>query len=140
MIEILIVFMINRKLIGARYFYEGYKASRNVSKNASFNSARDYEGHGTHTLSTAAGNFVDGVSVFGNGNGTASGASPKARVASYKVCWGDSICNDADILAAFEAAITDGVDVISLSLAGESPYKEYFNNTISIGTMHLSMA
>lgn len=36
-------------------------------------SVRDYEGHGSHTLSTAGGNFVAGVSVFGFGNGTASG-------------------------------------------------------------------
>ncbi|CAL0334247.1 unnamed protein product [Lupinus luteus] len=127
--------MINRKLIGARYFYEGFKATSNVSINASFNSARDYAGHGTHTLSTAAGNFVPGVSVFGNGNGTASGAAPKARVVSYKVCWEGSDCNDADVLAAFEAAITDGVDVINLSLAGDDP-KEYFNNSLSIGSFH----
>ncbi|OIV92484.1 hypothetical protein TanjilG_02247 [Lupinus angustifolius] len=126
-------FYCNRKLIGARYFYKGHKANEN--KNMSYNSARDYEGHGTHTLSTAAGNFVSGVSVFGNGNGTASGISPKARVVSYKVCWETHACYNADILAAFEAAITDGVDVISLSMTGLNP-EEYWKNILSIGTFH----
>ena len=36
---------------------------------------------GSHTLSTAGGNFVPGASVFGFGNGIASAGSPKARVA-----------------------------------------------------------
>ncbi|KAF1881147.1 hypothetical protein Lal_00023180 [Lupinus albus] len=125
-------FHCNRKLIGARYFYESYKIYRN--KTMSYNSARDYDGHGTHTLSTAAGNFVSGVSVFGNGNGTASGASPNARVVSYKALWED-FGYDADILAAFEAAIADGVDVLSVSLGGLEP-KEYWKNTISIGSFH----
>ncbi|KAG5039669.1 hypothetical protein JHK85_012145 [Glycine max] len=38
---------------------------------------------GSHTLSTAGGNFVPGASVFGFGNGIASAGSPKARVAVY---------------------------------------------------------
>ncbi|KAE9590696.1 putative cucumisin [Lupinus albus] len=124
--------MINRKLIGARYFYEGYKTYRN--KTMSYNSARDYDGHGTHTLSTAAGNFVSGVSVFGNGNGTASGASPNARVVSYKAIWED-FGYDADILAAFEAAIADGVDVLSISVGGQR-LTDYWENTLSIGSFH----
>ncbi|RHN63362.1 putative tripeptidyl-peptidase II [Medicago truncatula] len=127
-------FHCNRKLIGARYFNKGYLAVpipiRNP--NETFNSARDFEGHGSHTLSTAGGNFVANASVFGNGNGTASGGSPKARVAAYKVCW--SGCTDADILAGFEAAISDGVDVLSVSLGG--PTQEYSQNSISIGSFH----
>ncbi|KAH7545417.1 hypothetical protein FEM48_Zijuj01G0091700 [Ziziphus jujuba var. spinosa] len=77
----------NRKLIGARYFNKGYLAyakSINYSVASVPNSARDLDGHGTHTLSTAGGNFVPGASVLGVGNGTASGGSPLARVASYK--------------------------------------------------------
>ncbi|KAE9591251.1 putative cucumisin [Lupinus albus] len=124
--------MINRKLIGARYFYESYKTYRN--KTMSYNSARDYDGHGTHTLATAAGNFVSGVSVFGNGNGTASGASPNARVVSYKALW-EEFGYDADILAAFEAAIADGVDVLSVSLGGLTP-PDYWMDSLSIGSFH----
>ncbi|PQQ01477.1 subtilisin-like protease SBT5.4 [Prunus yedoensis var. nudiflora] len=76
----------NRKLIGTRYFNNGL-AMYAGPLNSSFSTARDYDGHGSHTLATAAGNFVPGVSVFGNGNGTAKGGSPRARVAAYKVCW-----------------------------------------------------
>ncbi|KAL6332693.1 hypothetical protein AAG906_010033 [Vitis piasezkii] len=121
----------NRKLIGARYFNKGYSA--NVEPlNSSMNSARDYDGHGTHTLSTAAGNFVPGASVYGVGKGTAKGGSPHARVAAYKVCWPS--CYDSDIMAAFDMAIHDGVDVISMSLGGDP--SDYFDDGIAIGAFH----
>ncbi|KAK4398803.1 Subtilisin-like protease SBT5.4 [Sesamum angolense] len=72
-----------RKLIGARYFNKGFQAYSG-KLNSSYNTPRDTDGHGSHTLSTAAGNFVPGASVFGVGNGTAKGGSPRARVAAYK--------------------------------------------------------
>lgn len=125
-----------RKLIGARYFNKGY-AANNGPINSSMESALDQEGHGTHTLSTAGGNFVPGANVLGVGNGTARGGSPRARVAAYKVCWepvNGSQCFDADIMAAFEMAINDGVDVLSLSLGG--PPSNYFNDGLSIGAFH----
>ncbi|XP_030527865.1 subtilisin-like protease SBT5.3 isoform X2 [Rhodamnia argentea] len=129
-------FRCNRKLIGARYFHEGYAAAVGPL-NASFDTPRDNEGHGSHTLSTAGGNFVPGASVFGYGRGTAKGGSPRARVAAYKVCWPPAAgneCFDADILAAFDAAIHDGVDVLSVSLGGvPSPL---FNDSIAIGSFH----
>ena len=96
-----------RKLIGARYFNKGYESALGIQLNSSYETARDTDGHGTHTLSTAGGGFVAGANLFGSGNGTAKGGSPLARVASYKVCWEG--CFDADILAAFDAAIHDGV-------------------------------
>ncbi|XAR56343.1 Tripeptidyl-peptidase II [Bertholletia excelsa] len=112
-------FHCNRKLIGARYFNKGYAS------------------HGSHTLSTAGGNFVPGVSVFGFGEGTAKGGAPKARLAAYKVCWppvGGSECFDADILAAFDMAIHDGVHVLSLSLGGVPV--PFFSDSIAIGSFH----
>ncbi|KAI4351494.1 hypothetical protein L6164_005860 [Bauhinia variegata] len=130
-------FHCNRKLVGARYFNKGYQAYVGKQLNASSHSARDSEGHGSHTLSTAGGNFVPGVSIVGNGNGTASGGSPKARVAAYKVCWpldNGVTCFDADVLAGFEAAISDGVDVLSVSLGGEP--EEFFQDSMSIGAFH----
>ncbi|KAK9283141.1 hypothetical protein L1049_011372 [Liquidambar formosana] len=127
----------NRKLIGARYFNKGFIAGGG-KLNASSYTPRDEDGHGTHTLSTAGGSFVPGASVFGFGNGTAKGGSPKARVAAYKVCWprsdGEGGCYDADILAAIDAAIHDGVDVLSVSLGGAP--NDYFQDGISIGSFH----
>lgn len=123
-----------RKLIGARYFNKGYAAAMG-SLNSSFETPRDSLGHGTHTLSKAGGNFVTSANVFGQGNGTAKGGSPKARVAAYKVCWpGDFPCYDADILAGFDMAIHDGVDVLSVSLEGY--YNDYFSDSVAIGSFH----
>ncbi|RZC65947.1 hypothetical protein C5167_009636 [Papaver somniferum] len=127
----------NKKLIGARYFINGYAAGVDSYEIPTNLSARDYDGHGTHTLSTAGGNFVSGANVFGFGKGTAKGGAPKSRVAAYKVCWkpiNDSGCYDADIIAAFEAAIHDGVDIISASIGG--PPADYFSDGIAIGSFH----
>ncbi|CAI0440286.1 unnamed protein product [Linum tenue] len=112
-------FKCNRKLIGARYFNQGASA--------------DTDGHGSHTLSTAAGCLVPGANFLGSANGTAKGGSPKAWVATYKVCYGG--CYDADILAGFDAAIQDGVDIISLSLGSFSPVA-YSSDSIAIGSFH----
>ena len=49
------------------------------------------------------------------------------------MCWAG--CYDADILAGFEAAISDGVDVISVSLGGHVP-REFFDSVLSIGSFH----
>lgn len=94
----------NNKIIGARYFSSGNGEE----------SPFDDDGHGTHTASTAAGNFVKGASIFGNANGTAVGIAPLAHLAIYRVC--TPFCSDSNILAGMEDAIEDGVDVLSLSL------------------------
>ena len=77
---------------------------------------------------------MSGASLFGLGSGTARGGVPCARIAVYKICWSDG-CFDADILAAFDDAINDGVDMISLSVGGFRP-EEYFNDSIAIGGFH----
>ena len=53
----------------------------------------------------------------------------------YKICWSDGYCDDMDILAAFDDAIADGVDIISLSVGGPNP-QNYFVESISIGAFH----
>ncbi|KAG0498883.1 hypothetical protein HPP92_003574 [Vanilla planifolia] len=100
----------NNKVIGARWF----RLDRKVPANDVLG-PEDHKGHGTHVASTAAGIAVPGAGVFGMAVGTARGGVPSARIASYKICYADDICNDEDILAAFDAAIADGVDVINLS-------------------------
>ncbi|CAN0909596.1 unnamed protein product [Linum grandiflorum] len=121
-------FTCNNKIIGAKY----YRISKNFTSDVA--SPRDTEGHGSHTASTAAGNFVPKASLEGLGLGTARGGVPSARIAVYKVCWADG-CNDADVLAAFDDAIADGVDIISASMGGAKP-RGYFTDSIAIGSFH----
>jgi subtilisin family serine protease len=101
----------NNKIIGARAF-----GSAAVNTTAP---PLDDAGHGTHTASTAAGNFVENASVRGNADGTASGLAPHAHLAVYKVCTG-SRCSMMDIVAGLDAAVQDGVDVLSFSIGAYS--------------------
>ncbi|URE16243.1 Peptidase inhibitor I9 [Musa troglodytarum] len=115
----------NNKLVGARFFKAGIVAEGMlIDEDSEFLSPRDANGHGTHTASTAAGSEVPGANLFGFANGTARGMASRARIAMYKACWGYGSCSSADILAAMEMAIKDGVDILSLSIG---------NDPISIG-------
>ncbi|KAK9123138.1 hypothetical protein Sjap_012740 [Stephania japonica] len=120
-------FTCNNKIIGARYYSE--------TDHGTEDSARDILGHGTHTASTAAGNQVNRVSLFSSlAEGNARGAVPLSRIAVYKVCWTDG-CPTHLIMAAFDDAISDGVDIISASLGSSFPF-EYNKDSIAIGAFH----
>lgn len=122
-------FSCNNKIIGAKYY-----RSDGMFNQSDVKSPRDSEGHGTHTASIAAGGSVSMASLYGLAMGTARGGVPSARIAVYKVCWSDG-CWDADILAAFDDAIADGVDIISISVGFSTP-RDYFNDSIAIGAFH----
>jgi hypothetical protein len=82
-----------------------------------------------------AGRAVSNVNFGGLAAGTARGAVPGARLAVYKVCWNGGGCRDVDILAAFDDAVADGVDVISFSIGGTEP-RQYFLDAQAIGSFH----
>jgi subtilisin family serine protease len=112
----------NNKLIGARYYPDGFSAHGHSGLLISeYLSARDSNGHGSHTASTAAGNEGPRNTVNG---AEVSGMAPRARIAVYKVCWdpreGDSGCAGSDSAAAIDQAVADGVDVINFSIGGSS--------------------
>ncbi|GAA0174252.1 serine protease [Lithospermum erythrorhizon] len=92
----------NNKLIGARNFVN--KSEPPI----------DLYGHGTHTSSTAAGNFVRNANVFGQAKGIASGIAPRAHLAMYKVCL--DLCAE---------------NVISYSIGGGS--KPFSEDSLTIG-------
>ncbi|KAL6514332.1 hypothetical protein OROHE_019074 [Orobanche hederae] len=117
----------NNKVIGARFFNFGGIVYDDETTPA------DLDGHGSHTASTAAGMPVEGANLYGIASGTARGGVPSARIASYKVCWGIG-CQDVDLLAAFDAAIADGVDVISVSIGGQK--RNFTQDSIAIGSFH----
>ncbi|KAJ1391132.1 Peptidase S8/S53 domain [Sesbania bispinosa] len=124
-------FTCNNKLIGAKYLrIDGLYGKDDII------SPRDSNGHGTHCASTAAGNSVKSASLFGLASGTARGGVPSARIAVYKSCWSGG-CEEADTLAAFDEAIADGVDIISLSVGPRTViHKNYFEDIYAIGAFH----
>ena len=106
----------NNKVIGAQYFNKGVTDPGPTD----WASPIDVEAHGTHTATTAAGNYDVPATVPDSGiKGRMSGLAPAARIAVYKVCW-NSGCWTVDVVAGFEKAVADGVDVINDSLVPAS--------------------
>ena len=113
----------NQKLIGARYYNAGWGGNAGIDAQLpwEYNSPRDFGGHGTHTASTAGGNY--GVDTIGAASafGRISGMAPRARISVYKVCWetgAGGSCFTTDSVAAIDQAVIDGVDVINYSISG----------------------
>lgn len=113
------------KIVAARHFDAAWGGDAGIKSAMpwEFLSARDYNGHGTHTSSTAGGNH--GVPATGpmSALGAITGMAPRARIASYKALWSTQDGSTAsgatsDIVAAIDQAVADGVDVINFSVSG----------------------
>lgn len=134
-----------RKIIGARYYLRGYESAFGpLNEEEDYKSARDKDGHGTHTSSIVGGRAVPKASAIGGfASGTASGGAPLARLAIYKACWpfkGQSkhegnICTDIDLLKAIDDAIGDGVHVLSISIGFKMPIP-YGDDVIAKSALH----
>jgi hypothetical protein len=115
----------NKKLIGAQYFNEGFGGNEGVKAAFPYEylSPRDADGHGTHTATTAGGNYNIAAEADGTYLGQVSGIAPRARISVYKVCWGrgdEGGCFNSDSVAAIDQAVADGVDVINFSISGST--------------------
>lgn len=112
----------NNKLIGARYYIDGFLEQYELDENE-FISPRDADGHGTHIATIAAGNFVD-ATLAGTTVARVNGIAPRARVAVYKACWLEpgqlrGTCSTADLARAIDDAVADGVDIINYSVGSD---------------------
>ena len=123
-------FACNNKLIGAYAFTQNYMA--NIGSNGSefcnngtgVCSPRDSEGHGTHTMTTAAGDCVASAVLYGAERGPVCGIAPGAHVIEYRVCLVQG-CFSSDSVNAVNQAIADGVNVINFSISGgANPYTD----------------
>jgi subtilisin family serine protease len=116
-------FQCNRKLIGGRQFLDTYIAVFGSAGEVFPFTARDSNGHGTHTSTTAAGGPAN-ASALGIDRGAIHGIAPAAAVSVYKVC-GFEGCFPSDSVAAAQRAIIDRVDVINFSISGGGdPYAD----------------
>ena len=109
-------FTCNNKLLGARQMLTTYRALIGAEP-FEFDSARDDEGHGTHTASTTAGNAGVAASMYGVALGDVSGIAPRARIIAYKGL-GALGGFTSDLAASIDQAVADGVDVINYSIGG----------------------
>ena len=116
-------FVCNNKLIGGHAFLDSYLSNPDRPPEP-FTTARDSNGHGTHTSSTSAGNMLESAPIFGIERGPIHGIAPGAYVIEYKVC-GLEGCVASDSAAAVGQAILDGVKVINFSISGgEDPFTD----------------
>ncbi|MCB0321682.1 MAG: S8 family serine peptidase, partial [Bdellovibrionales bacterium] len=90
-------FTCNNKIIGAYRFMQSYDEIVGTGP-AEYTSARDEDGHGTHTASIAAGNADVSATILGSNLGKITGVAPRAHLAIYKVCGAEG-CVLSDSLA-----------------------------------------
>ena len=124
----------NGKLIVARHF-------RTVPLHPDeFDSPLGANGHGTHVSGTAVGNFVAGATAPDGVPENISGVAPGAWLLAYKALWWNGTTGSGsttDLIAAIEAAVEDGADVINHSYGGgggEDPNTDAFGPVFEAST------
>ncbi|KAK7292434.1 hypothetical protein RIF29_08214 [Crotalaria pallida] len=113
----------NGKIVSARYFSAGAEAAATLNASLDLLSPFDTDGHGSHVASIAAGNAGVPVVVNDFFYGQASGMAPCARIAVYKAIY-PSVGTIADVIAAIDHAVLDGVDILTLSIGPHNPPKD----------------
>lgn len=112
----------NDKLIGVVSYPEITDAYNGVRPADGY----DYNGHGTHVASTAAGNVLRNIAgpnnIGGDGEyqfASISGVAPHANIVSYQVCEAATgACMPPLAVRAVEHAIENNVDVLNYSIGG----------------------
>ncbi|CAM0951080.1 unnamed protein product [Alopecurus aequalis] len=118
----------NNKLVGAKSFTSNLPIPHYNDP-----SPRDFQGHGSHVSSTAAGAEVPWADLYGFSGGRASGVARNARIAMYKACVPEVGCHSSALIAAIDAAVSDGVDLISISIGGEAD-DPFHDDLIAVAT------
>ncbi len=102
----------------------------------------DYEGHGTHTASTAAGNQVDATAYAAEGTANEfsvtrniKGVAPHANIIAYAAC-----CTTSGLTAAIDQAIADEVDVINYSIGASAPTPDPWTDFDAVGFLNARAA
>ncbi|WP_275974898.1 S8 family serine peptidase [Shewanella gaetbuli] len=130
----------NNKLIGIVSYPDIVNARPNVVEDIyddiddKLKVGYDFNGHGSHVASTAAGNIVKNVPFYmavEDDEGTVSGPSsfsfddisgvaPHANIVSYQVCDYNGSCYPELTVLAIEHAIEKGVNVLNYSVGGSA--------------------
>ena len=80
-------FVCTNKLIGGQPFLATYLSDPGRAAAEPFHTARDSNGHGTHTSSTTAGNMLDSAMIFGVERGPIHGIAPGAHLIGVQGVW-----------------------------------------------------
>ncbi|VAI17598.1 unnamed protein product [Triticum turgidum subsp. durum] len=108
----------SNKLVGAKSF-------------GAFSNPREINVRSTAACSSRRPTEVPSADLFKFAGGRASGVARMARITMYKACiWGG--CSLSAITAAIDAAVSDGVDLISLSFGGL--VEAFYDDLLAVAT------